>query len=241
MKNNILTPIYNHNGTFLRKVRSFVCRKGRITVSQLNAIKKYWSLIGVDFQLTPLNLSSIFNRHAPVVLEIGFGSGKSLVETAINFPEKNFLGIEVYQSGIGSCLNFAYISKITNLKIIYYDAIEVIHNMILDRTLSSIQIFFPDPWDKKRHHKRRLIKHNFLKIISKKLIINGMLHISTDSESYAFDILDEIKDIKDYKNLSNINTFIERPVSRITTRFERRGNLQGHHIFDLMFQLKNSI
>jgi len=241
MKNNILTPMYSQNGVFLRQIRSFVCRKGRITLSQLNAIKKYWSLIGINFQLTPLNLSSIFHRHAPVVLEIGFGSGKSLVETAVNFPKKNFLGIEVYQSGIGSCLNFAYTSKITNLRIIYYDAIEVIHYMIPDYTLSRVQIFFPDPWNKKRHHKRRLIKYNFLKIIAKKLIINGILHISTDSESYAFYILNEIKDIKNYKNLSKINTFIERPVSRIITRFERRGILKGHNIFDLMFQLKNSI
>ncbi|QCO71091.1 tRNA (guanosine(46)-N7)-methyltransferase TrmB [Buchnera aphidicola] len=238
MKNNILTPKHNSNGIFLRQIRSFVCRKGRITTAQMSAIQKYWSFIGIDFQLRPLNLSSIFNCYAPVVLEIGFGSGESLVKNAINFPDKNFLGIEVYKSGIGSCLNFASAYKVQNLRIIYYDAIEVMHNMILDHTLSTIQIFFPDPWHKKRHHKRRLLKNNFLKIIAKKLIINGILHIATDSESYAFYILDEIKDIKNYKNVSEENNFIKRPISRITTKFEKKGFLQGNKIFDLMFQLK---
>ncbi|AEO08883.1 tRNA (m7G46) methyltransferase [Buchnera aphidicola str. Ak (Acyrthosiphon kondoi)] len=238
MKNNIITPIYNHNGIFLRQIRSFVCRKGRITASQLSAIQKYWSLIGIDFQLKPLNLLSVFNRTAPVILEIGFGSGESLVKTAINFPDKDFIGIEVYKSGIGSCLYSAYTYKVQNLKVIYHDAIEVIHKMISDHTLSTIQIFFPDPWDKKRHNKRRLLNNNFLKIISKKLIINGTLHIATDSESYAFYILDEIQDIKNYKNLSKKNNFIKRPTSRMITKFEKRGRLRGNNIFDLMFQLK---
>ncbi|QIQ42111.1 MAG: tRNA (guanosine(46)-N7)-methyltransferase TrmB [Buchnera aphidicola (Microlophium carnosum)] len=237
MKNNILTPQYNYNGTFLRQIRSFVCRKGRITTSQLSAIQKYWSWIGVDFQSRALNLMSIFNRYAPIVLEIGFGSGESLVKTAMNFPEKNFLGIEVYKSGIGSCLHAAYVYQIKNLRIIYYDAIEVMHNMIIDHTLSTIQIFFPDPWHKKRHHKRRLLQNSFLKIIAKKLIIDGILHIATDSEAYAFYILDQIKDIKNYKNLSKTNNFIKRPISRIVTKFERKGYIQGNKIFDLMFQL----
>ena len=238
MKNNILTPKYDHNGIFLRKIRSFVCRKGRITTSQLNAIKRYWPLIGIDFCLEPLNFSSIFNSSDPVILEIGFGSGRSLVQTAMNFPDKNFLGIEVYKSAIGSCLNLAYIYKLKNLKIIYYDAIEVINIMILDHTLLTVQIFFPDPWNKTRHHKRRLLQSNFLKIISKKLIIGGILHIATDSEEYAFDILDKIQFIKNYINLSKKNNFVARPASRVITKFEKKGCLQGHNIFDLMFKLK---
>jgi len=238
MKNNIITPKYNHNGVFLRQNRSFVSRKGRITISQSRAIQKHWSVIGVDFQLTPINLTSIFNCHAPVVLEIGFGSGKSLVQTAINFPNKNFLGVEVYKSGIGSCLNAIHFYEIHNLRIIYYDAVEVVRNMILDYTLSAVQIFFPDPWNKKRHHKRRLLNNHFLKMISKKLTIDGILHIATDSESYAFYILDEIKDIENYKNLSKKNNFVQRPLSRLITKFEEKGYLQGNRIFDLMFQIK---
>lgn len=238
MKNNIITPKYNYNGTFLRQNRSFVCRKGRITTSQLSAIQKYWCLIGVNFQLKPINLSSIFNRHAPVVLEIGFGSGQSLVKSAIGFPDKNFIGIEVYKSGIGSCLNSVYAYGIKNLRVIYYDAVEVMQKMILDHTISTIQIFFPDPWNKKRHHKRRLLKNNFLKIIANKLTLNGILHIATDSKSYALYILDEIKDIENYKNLSTKNNFIKRPSSRIMTKFEKKGCLKGNKIFDLMFQLK---
>ncbi|QCI21259.1 tRNA (guanosine(46)-N7)-methyltransferase TrmB [Buchnera aphidicola (Hyperomyzus lactucae)] len=239
MRNNILIPKYNHNGTFLRQIRSFVCRKGRITRAQLQAIQKYWSLIGIDFQLKPLSLISIFDNYkAPIVLEIGFGSGKSLVKNAVKFPNKNFLGIEVYKSGIGSCLHFAYSSKINNLRIIYHDAIEVINTMISDRTLSKVQIFFPDPWNKKRHHKRRLLKSSFLEKIAKKLIISGILHIATDSEEYAYYILDEIKNIEKYKNLSKNNTFIKRPIFREITKFEKKGCLQGNKIFDLMFQLK---
>ena len=238
MKDNIIVPQYNCNGTFLRKIHSFVCRKGRITASQLNSIKRYWPLIGINFKLKPLDFTSIFNSHAPVVLEIGFGSGKSLVKNAINLPNKNFLGIEVYKSGIGSCLYLAHIAKIQNLRIICHDAIEVVNTMIADHTLSNIQIFFPDPWHKKRHHKRRLIQSNFLKIISRKLIIDGTLHIATDSEEYAFYILESIKDIKNYMNLSKNNNFIKRPDSRIITNFEKKGHLQGNKIFDLMFQLK---
>ncbi|QCI24584.1 tRNA (guanosine(46)-N7)-methyltransferase TrmB [Buchnera aphidicola (Muscaphis stroyani)] len=238
MKHKILTPEYNCDGIFLRKIRSFICRTGRITRSQSLAIKNYWSLIGVDFQLKPLNLFSVFNRHAPIVLEIGFGSGQSLVETAMNFPDKNFLGIEVYKSGIGTCLNNIYSSGIKNLKIIYHDAVEVINAMISDNTLSMVQIFFPDPWHKKRHKKRRMIKKNFLKKISRKLVANGILHIATDSEEYAYYILDEIKSINTYLNLSKQNNFIDRPCSRSITKFEKKGCILGRNIFDLMFKSK---
>ncbi|QCI20672.1 tRNA (guanosine(46)-N7)-methyltransferase TrmB [Buchnera aphidicola (Brachycaudus cardui)] len=238
MKNNILIPQYNKNGIFLRQIRSFVCRRSRITQSQLKWIKKYWPLMGIDFQLEALNFLYIFNCDAPIVLEIGFGSGESLVQTAINFPDKNFLGVEVYKSGIGSCLHFAHIAKIKNLRVIYHDVTEVIHNMIMDNTLSKVQIFFPDPWKKKRHHKRRLIQSKFLEAISKKLIVGGTLHIATDSEEYAFYILEEIKNIKNYINLSKKNNFILRPISRITTKFEKKGHMRGNNIFDLLFQLQ---
>lgn len=127
----------------MRQNRSFICRKGRITKSQIISIKKYWISIGIDFQSQPLNFISIFKNSAPVVLEIGFGSGKSLVKTALKYPNKNFLGIEVYQPGIGCCLRLSNFFKINNLKIIHHDAIEVIDNMILDHSLSKVQIFFP--------------------------------------------------------------------------------------------------
>lgn len=237
MKNNILLPQYNKEGVFLRKIRSFVCRKGRMTDAQLYAINNYWSKIGIDFQLKPLDFFSIFNSTNPIVLEIGFGSGKSLVKNAINFPDKNFLGIEVYKSGIGSCLNFAYISKVENLKIIYYDATEAVDIMIADQSLSIVQIFFPDPWNKNRHKKRRMIKTSFLKVISKKLTISGILHIATDSKEYAYYILDQIKDIPKYKNLSKTNNFVTC-TSRISTEFEKKALLRGDCIFDLMFEIK---
>ncbi|WP_422667434.1 tRNA (guanosine(46)-N7)-methyltransferase TrmB [Buchnera aphidicola] len=239
MKNNILTPQYNENGNFLRQIRSFVCRKGRITISQSRSIKNYWHLFGIDFHPIFLNFNSIFNNNFPIILEIGFGTGKSLVDTAINYPKKNFLGIEVYKSGIGSCLSYAFFKKVTNLKIIYYDAIEVLNKMIMNNTLHMIQIFFPDPWHKKRHHKRRIIQDIFLKIVLKKIKVGGFLHISTDSESYAYMILDIIRKIPSYRNLSEENNFIVRPDSRPITKFEKKAHFLGNQIFDLMFITTN--
>lgn len=237
MNSNIFTLKYKKDGTFLREIHSFTSRKSRLTISQINAIQKYWSYFGIDFQNQLLNLSSIFHSNHSFVLEIGFGSGENIIQNAINFPKKNFLGIEVYKSGIGSCLNLAHIYQIKNLRIIYYDAIEVMHYMIPNHILSTVQIFFPDPWNKKRHHKRRLLNKTFLKIIAKKLIVNGILHIVTDSESYAFYILNEIKYIHKYHNLSKNNNFVERSTARMITKFEIKARLKGHHVFDLMFQL----
>ncbi|AYN24540.1 tRNA (guanosine(46)-N7)-methyltransferase TrmB [Buchnera aphidicola] len=238
MKNNIITPQYNCNGTFLRQNRSFVCRQGRITRAQLRAIEKYWRSIGINFKLAPLNFTSIFQNNAPVILEIGFGSGSSLVKTAINCPDKNFLGIEVYKSGVGSCLRLAHFSKINNLKIIYHDAIEVIDKMILDHTLSRVQIFFPDPWNKKRHHKRRIIQDLFLRKILKKLNTGGILHIVTDSEEYNFFILNLIKNIDHYTHLSKKRILFEQSKFRLVTKFEKKAKLLGNKIFDLVLQSK---
>ncbi|QCI21824.1 tRNA (guanosine(46)-N7)-methyltransferase TrmB [Buchnera aphidicola (Hyadaphis tataricae)] len=236
MKKNILIPEYNNKGIFLRKVRSFVRRQGRITRSQLNAIKQFWPSMGIDIQENRLNFSSIFDRPAPIVLEIGFGSGKSLVKTAISFPDINFLGIEVYKSGIGSCLRFAHISNIQNLKIIYHDANEVLNTMIDNDTLSTVQVFFPDPWNKKRHHKRRMLNRDFLQVISKKLKISGILHIITDSKEYAHYILENIKSIKNYKNISQLDHLTMYPFFNITTKFEKKACLHGNAIFRLIFR-----
>ncbi|CAL4325600.1 tRNA (guanosine(46)-N7)-methyltransferase TrmB [Buchnera aphidicola] len=237
MKNNIITPQYNNNGKFLRQIRSFVCRKGRITSSQLKSIKKYWSFFGIDFQSEPLNLNSIYNNYHPIILEIGFGTGKSLVDTAINYPNINFLGIEVHKPGIGSCLNYSFSANLTNLKIIYYDAIEVLSRMIFDHTLHTIQIFFPDPWPKMRHRKRRMIQTTFLILILKKIKNGGFLHIATDSKSYADDILRMMQNFPECINISDTNDFIHRPAYRPVTKFEKKGFLLGNTIFDLMFKI----
>lgn len=237
MKNNIITPKYK-DGVFLRQNQSFVCRKGRITKSQLTSINKYWPFFGINYQLQPINFKEIFQYNYPVVLDIGFGSGHSLVNTAIHSYNQNFLGIEVYQSGIGTCLRSAYNANLKNFKIIYYNAVEVIENMILNHTLSKIQIFFPDPWPKKKHHKRRMIQSRFLQKILKKLIFGGILHIKTDSEEYAVYILNIIKNMDRYVNLSNENTIIKHSSFYIETRFEKKAYALGNKIFNLMFQAK---
>ncbi|QNS01722.1 MAG: tRNA (guanosine(46)-N7)-methyltransferase TrmB [Buchnera aphidicola (Pentalonia nigronervosa)] len=231
------TPHCNDHGIFLRRVRSFVCRTGRITKSQLQGIKKHWLFMGIDFEHKLLNFFSVFNSSSEVVLEIGFGSGHSLVHNAVNHPDKNFLGIEVYKSGIGSCLNLAYSKHVKNLRIIYYDAVEVINNMISDRTLSIIQIFFPDPWPKKRHHKRRLIQKEFLSIIAKRMIIGGILYIITDSEEYSCHIKREINQHNMYTTTSQDNYFLLSSSSHITTKFEKKAHVQGNQIFHLMFKV----
>lgn len=239
MKDNIFIPKYKKDGTFLRQIHSFSTRQNRLNDAQKNAIQQYWSSVGINFQDQLLNLSSIFHSNNEIVLEIGFGSGTTLIQNAIDYPKKNFLGIEVYKPGIGSCLNLLNIYQVKNLRIIYHDAIEVMNYMIPDNALSIVQIFFPDPWNKKRHHKRRLLKKQFLMIIAKKLIMHGILHIATDSQSYALDILHEIKDINTYQNLSKQNNFVQRPISRIITKFEMKASRKGDYVFDLMFQVKH--
>ncbi|WP_343154210.1 tRNA (guanosine(46)-N7)-methyltransferase TrmB [Buchnera aphidicola (Aphis aurantii)] len=237
MKSNIITPKYK-NGIFLRQNKSFISRKGRITKSQLKSIHEYWSFFGINYQLKYLNFKSVFKNDYPVILEIGFGIGDTLVQTAINSANKNFLGIEVYPPGIGSCLRFAYMANLSNLKIVYYNAVDVIENMISNHTLSKIQIFFPDPWPKKKHHKRRMIQDIFLKKILKKLIFNGILHIVTDSKEYADYILNTIKNIHCYLNMSLTDTYLESCSSHFSTKFEKKACILNKKIFNLMFQSK---
>lgn len=217
-------------------IRSFVTRNGRITSGQKHAINKYWSIMGINFTTELLSMENIFGRIAPVILEIGFGMGNSLVTMAKQNPQNNFIGIEVYLPGIGTCLRLAQEIKLQNLYIICHDAIEVLEYMIPDNSLTKLQLFFPDTWHKKRHHKRRIIQIPFLKLIIRKLSVNGILHISTDDQNYADYVLQIIDKITNYHNLSTDNKFINRPKYRPITKFEKRGYKLGHKIFDLMFQ-----
>lgn len=225
----------NKNNRILRPIRSFVRRQRRLTKGQQLALDNYWPSMVLDYQTIPVNLDTIFPQVVPLTLEIGFGMGSSLVEMATNEPQKNFIGIEVYLPGIGSCLAKANVRKLTNLRLIYHDALDVLSNMIPDDSLDQIQLFFPDPWYKLRHNKRRIVQPHFVELIKKKLKIGGMFHIATDCKPYTKHILEVMSAINGYYNLSRNNDYVPRPNSRPITKFESRGQKLGNSIWDLMF------
>lgn len=236
MIKNIIIPKYNDHGVFLRQIRSFVIRNKRLNQSDYKIIKNVFPIIGFFFKTEIINFNKMFNTSFPVILEIGFGTGKTLVDTAFNNQDKNFLGIEVHKKSIVKCLKYAHLKNIKNLRIIYHDAEEVMNHMIHSASLSAVHLFFPDPWHKKRHHKRRILKENFINLVLNKLILSGILHIATDCQDYADSIINVINNISGYKNLSKNNTYIERPEFRPITKFEKKAFFSNNIVFDLIFK-----
>ena len=221
---------------YMRKIRSFVKREGRMTNRQSTAIENLWPTIGIDYQEQMLDFKALFGRDAPVVLEIGFGMGKSLVEMAKNAPEKNFLGIEVHTPGVGACLADAGEEGITNLRVINHDAVEVLEYMIPEQSLATFQLYFPDPWHKARHHKRRIVQPEFIENMRHKLAIGGVIHMATDWENYAEQMLEVLQGATNFKNRSETGDYAARPDWRPLTKFENRGNKLGHGVWDLLFE-----
>lgn len=217
-------------------IRSFVKRRRCLTIKQKQILKKLWIKIGINYKNHYINLNKFFIKTTSIILEIGFGIGKTLINTALKYPKKNFLGIETYLPGISSCLNNIYKLNIKNIRIIYYDALEVIKYMIKDNSIKLIQIFFPDPWYKKCHNKRRIIKQNFIILIKKKLIKNGILHISTDCKLYAIHILKVMSLNKNFYNISIKKKYINFIKNRPVTKFEKKGIKLKNKIIDLVFK-----
>lgn len=238
MTNNVISLEFDEEGRPLRKIRSFVRRQGRLTKGQQYAVEHYWPEMGIDYQPMPLVMSDLFSRDAPVTLEIGFGMGASLVEMADVNPDKNFLGIEVHLPGVGACLAAAHEKQLTNLRVMCHDAVEVLNKMIQDQSLSMVQLFFPDPWHKARHHKRRIVQVPFAELILSKLKPGGIFHMATDWENYAEHMLEVMNSIEGFQNLSSENSYVPRPESRPLTKFEQRGHRLGHGVWDLMFSRK---
>ncbi len=218
-----------------RTVRSFVRRAGRLTPSQERALDELWPSYGVDFSPEPLDFYKLFGRTQPVVLEIGFGNGDSLVQQALENPSMNFLGIEVHEPGVGHCLLKADASGLTNIKLIKRDAIEVLTHQVPTASLQRINIYFPDPWPKKRHHKRRLIQQPFLNLINDRLKAGGTLHIATDWANYAEHIDEVLADSALFRCDERREHDGEEPLDRPETKFERRGLRKGHRIWDWRF------
>ena len=223
-------------GVRIRKVTSFVLREGRLTKGQQKAIDDLWPQMGLDYQPEALDLSQTFGRQAPVVLEIGFGMGKSLVQMAKDAPDMDFIGIEVHKPGVGACLAEAHENGVNNLRVFEHDAVEVLNHCIADNSLARLQLFFPDPWHKKRHHKRRIVQPEFAETIRKKLAIGGVFHMATDWENYAEHMLQVMQAAPGYKNQSQQNDYVPRPEHRPLTKFEQRGQRLGHGVWDLMFE-----
>ncbi|MEE2001731.1 tRNA (guanosine(46)-N7)-methyltransferase TrmB [Alkalimonas sp. MEB108] len=222
--------------SYMRKIRSFVLREGRLTKAQKLALEQHWPTLGVDYQPAPLDLTALFGREADTVLEIGFGMGKSLVQMAAAAPEKNFIGIEVHRPGVGACLADAATAGISNLRVFQHDAVDVLAQMIPDNSLATIQLFFPDPWPKKKHHKRRIVQPDFVQQLRQKLAIGGVFHMATDWQHYAEHMLEVMQAAEGFSNLSANGDYVERPAHRPITKFELRGKKLGHGVWDLMFK-----
>lgn len=236
IKNDVVSARFDKQGQPLRRIRSFVRRQGRLTNGQQLALAEFWPLKGVEYQDKQLDLVGLFGRDAPVTLEIGFGMGMSLVKMAEINPEQNFLGIEVHLPGVGACLSQAAESSVENLRVMCHDAVEVLENMIPDGSLNMVQLFFPDPWHKKRHHKRRILQMPFAELVQRKLKLGGIFHMATDWQNYAVHMLEVMNGLDGYRNLSNDNSYIPRPESRPLTKFELRGQRLGYGVWDLMFE-----
>jgi tRNA (guanine-N7-)-methyltransferase len=218
-----------------RPIRSFVLRTGRVTPAQERALADIWPDFGLDFDGRPMDVDAIFGRRAPRCLEIGFGTGEVLGALAEAHPDIDYLGIEVHRAGVGRLLLEARERRLSNLRIVCHDAVEVLANGIADASFDSILIFFPDPWHKKRHHKRRLIDAPFVEMLADKLRPAGVLRLATDWQAYAEQMLAVCNGCRRLLSLSADGTYVERPAFRAPTRFERRGARLGHGVWDLAY------
>lgn len=222
-----------------RTIRSFVTRAGRITEAQQRALEESWPKYGVEFDGTRiLDLDGLFGRRAPRVVEIGFGNGENLAALAAAHPERDYLGIEVHRAGVGRLMLAAETAQLTNVRIACHDAVEVLEHQLPRESLDEILILFPDPWHKKRHHKRRLIQPPFVELAVSRLKKDGVLRLATDWEPYAVQMLEVLSANPLLENLSPAHGYIEKTTERITTRFEKRGQRLGHGVWDLAFRRK---
>jgi len=217
-----------------RPIRSYILRQGRITAAQTKAIQENFQKYAVIFENKLTNFSDLFkNKNSELILEIGFGMGTSTAEIAKSNLNKNYIAIEVHSPGVGNLLKLIKEKEIPNLKIIQHDAVEVLNSMIKNESFDGIHIFFPDPWPKKKHHKRRLIQSNLLKLIAQKIKKSGYLHIATDWEDYALWIIDLLD--KEELLQKTSNDFFKKPDYRPLTKYENRGIKLGYKVWDMIY------
>lgn len=218
-----------------RPIRSFVLRQGRLTAGQERALTDYWQHHGIPFTGQLRSMAELFGRAAPTVLEIGFGNGEALSQAAKAAPQDNYLGIEVHTPGVGRLLATLTHQDILNVKVYHHDASEVIATEIPDDSLREVRIYFPDPWHKKRHHKRRLIQPAFTQLLAAKIQSGGCLHLATDWDNYVQHMWDVLDANSAFRNRAGPRGHLPRPLWRPKTHFEQRGQQRGHPVWDLLY------
>ena len=218
-----------------RPIRSFVMRTGRMTSGQARALEDLWPRYGVEFSPAPLDLDALFGRRAPRTLEIGFGNGEHLASLAAAHPERDYFGVEVHRPGVGHLFMLAATNNLANIRASTHDAVEVLGEQIAAAALDEVLVLFPDPWHKKRHHKRRLIQPPFVELVASRLAPGGVLRLATDWEEYALQMLEVMRGNPRFTNLSPTGDWMPTP-PRAPTRFEKRGARLGHGVWDLAFR-----
>jgi tRNA (guanine-N7-)-methyltransferase len=220
------------NEKVTRSIKSFVRRSGRMTQAQKNALEVYWPAYGIEFSQNEVDIPTGFNA---LKLEIGIGNGDALIHMAAADPASLYIGVEVHEPGIGRCLNNIAQLELSNVRLIMHDAVEVLEHMIAAASLDRLWLFFPDPWHKKRHHKRRIVNQGFRDLVFKRLKPGGSIHIATDWQDYAESIAAQFLDDERFSNEGDTSGYTERPAYRPPTRFEQRGRRLGHGVWDLVF------
>lgn len=221
------------------EIKSFVLRQGKITLGQKTALSQLYPVYGIEYQENQIDLNQIFNRNNPKIIEIGFGMGHATSQIALNNPDKDYLGVEVHAPGVGAILNSIVEHKINNLRVIKYDVVNILKNMIMDNTIYGFHIYFPDPWHKKKHNKRRLINLEFVRLLCRKLQVGGYIHLATDWQDYAQVMVETLGQIPELVNQSSTNDYVLRPDYRPLTKFENRGLKLGHGVWDIIFTKKD--
>jgi len=221
--------------TLPQRIRSFIRRQGRLTPGQQLALDQYWPQYGLEPEID-YDFSQVFGRQAPLILEIGFGNGDSLAKMAAANPDQDYIGIEVHKPGVGHLLILLNEQGLTNVRVYCHDAIEILEKKLPDHSLDGLHLFFPDPWHKKKHHKRRIVRPSFVELLNKKLRVDGYFHAATDWQNYAESMLEVLTASEGLKNTSLTKDYCERPEYRPLTKFEQRGLRLGHGVWDLIFR-----
>lgn len=220
----------------MRGIKSFVMRAGRMTEGQQRGLDQGWPRFGLALQDGPQDFDAVFGRVAPRTFEIGFGMGHSLLEMAAAAPEQDFIGVEVHRPGVGALLSGLLLNGLENVRVYDCDALDVLRDCVADASLERVLLFFPDPWHKARHNKRRIVQLAFAELVRRKLKVGGVLHMATDWQPYAEYMLEVMASAPGYDNLAPDGRWVERPPERPVTKFERRGERLGHGVWDLKFQ-----